>query len=216
MLCCAKVPEAVGPAQAELTIGVLLLAAEATRGYWRHACILVVDHSEKLTVGLLLSKSASMRKRPFNVALRAVCELQQPPLERGIVLSGGPVGFDPHVLHTRRRLSGARNIGDGVIVGGALDALLAALEDEDETSLEADECSEETVGGDSVDERTSICRPVRAFHGCALWGARQLEKEVRRGSWCVIPRPKLDGGVLTQLVFHEPPSTIWGKAQELI
>ena len=184
-------------------------------GYWRHTCILLVEHSAQGAVGVLLTASSSLRKPA--AGLRALCDLQQPPLEASKILSGGPCGFDPYVLHDRRRIDGARQIGDGVWVGGGLEALVDKIGDDEESSADEGESSEETVVDTEEEvERANGLRPVRCFHGCALWGGKQLEKEIRRGGWDAIPRAALPGGALAQLVFCEPPKTCWEAARRLV
>ena len=45
---------------------------------------------------------------------------------------------------------------------------------------------------------------------------KQLEGEVRRGSWSVVPRAALADGGLTRLVFHEPPRSCWQSARTYV
>ena len=128
-------------------------------------------------------------------------------------------GSEPYVLHDRRRVADARRLGDGVWVGGALDALTEALEAESESSVDSDDEDDETTVQDTDEEQAPAAprdRPVRAFHGCARWSARQLDGEVRRGAWHVVPSVALADGVLAQLVFREPPSSVWRSAQSLV
>lgn len=197
----------------DLAPGTILLGGQG-RGYWQRACILLVEHSATGSVGLLLSRSTSFRK-PAGL-LRDVCALHRTPLEAGGILSGGPVGFAPHVLHDRRRVADARKIGEGVYVGGALDALVAACGDNDSSSESDDDEEEETVTDSEEEQKHSIRKPVRAFHGCAVWGVNQLEAEVRRETWRVVPCAALRGESLARLVFREPPAQCWEAASRLV
>ena len=79
--------------------------------------------------------------------------------------------------------------------------LVIAIGDEDASSSDDSE-SEETVQDSAEGDAPRPPRKlVRAFHGAAEWGAKQLEREVRRGSWRVVPRQSLTGGALARLVF---------------
>ncbi len=47
------------------------------------------------------------------------------------------------------------------------------------------------------------CRlPYRVFSGCAGWGPGQLEGELARGDWFVVPAS-------AALVFHDDPYVVW-------
>lgn len=97
---------------------------------------------------------------------------------------GGPVELDRvFVLHNLLdRLPDAQPILPDVLVGGQL-ADLEALLDEDDTPT----------------------NNIRFYRGYAGWGAGQLEDELERHDWMVVPSYHQD-------VFDPEPNTLWGRA----
>ncbi|MEZ6064413.1 MAG: YqgE/AlgH family protein [Planctomycetaceae bacterium] len=47
----------------------------------------------------------------------------------------------------------------------------------------------------------------RVFSGCAGWGPQQLEGELSRGDWFVVP-------ACSRLVFDQDPYTVWDSLLE--
>lgn len=92
------------------------------------------------------------------------------------MLRGGPV--QPEMLQFLARGTGpGRAVLPGVAVGGDLDALL---------------------------EHARAGSEVRAYAGYAGWGAGQLERETREGSWIVAP-------ARAEHVFDVPSEKLWAQ-----
>ena len=95
---------------------------------------------------------------------------------------GGPVDHTSlHFLHTAPdEIPGGREICDGLVMGGELDALAEFL----------------LLQGDRAREK------VRLLLGYSGWGAGQLEREVTAGSW-------MPGLATVELVFSNDPHEVW-------
>jgi len=114
--------------------------------------------------------------RPVQATLADVLESPGEGAARVKVLRGGPV--QPEMLQFLSRGGGpGRALLPDVGVGGDLDALL-----------------EHARGG----------AEVRAYAGYAGWGAGQLERETREGSWIVAPAS-------AEHVFDVPSEKLWAQ-----
>lgn len=140
--------------------GVLLLAAPALRDpNFRRAVVLLCDHNEAGSFGLVLNRSTDLRL-PDVVIAPDVSGLEH------ILFAGGPVQTDTlHVLHTYEEdFGGALPITPGVSWGGPFETLVEGI-------------------------RAGTLDPAgfRFFLGYAGWGPGQLAGEIEEGSWTVLP-----------------------------
>ncbi len=138
--------------------GLLLVAEPAMLDpNFRHAVVLLCDHDENGSFGLILNK-------PTNLQLAEV--LAEPvDLDHPLFL-GGPVQPDTlHFLHTySAELPDAVIVGDDVAWGGPFDEV-----------------------ADSIRVGTLDGSRFRFFAGYAGWDGGQLADEVAEGSWYPIP-----------------------------
>jgi putative transcriptional regulator len=138
--------------------GRLLVAAPLLdEPTFRRTVILVLDHDEDGTLGVVLNRVSTI---PVREAAAGWTELVSPP---AVVFGGGPVEPDAVVALGR---TAAR-------VGAEHGALL------DEHVRLVD------LSADPVLERTEL-ETVRIFAGYAGWAPGQLEDELAQGAWFVV------------------------------
>jgi putative transcriptional regulator len=135
--------------------------------------ILLLDYSEKGTMGLILNRTTDVR---LSELLPEVEALQS---RTETVFAGGPVGRDALMLLVRSRepLEEAKFVFRDVYVTASADLL-------------------EELAAEDGNPR------YRAFVGYAGWGPGQLDIEIERGSWHIVP-----GQAAT--VFDPSPAQIW-------
>ena len=157
--------------------GRLLISTRQVGGpFFAQSLVLLLEHDAGGAAGLILN-------RPSAVVLGTlVPELAGAELGRGRVHVGGPVSVSTMLLLFRAGAEtappAARRVLEDLYVGGGED-ILGYLR-----SLEA-----------PVDR-------VRMYLGYAGWAAGQLEHEIARGDWIIVP------GQL-EFVFHTHPETLW-------
>jgi putative transcriptional regulator len=155
--------------------GQLLLATPALLDPTFHrAVILLLDHGGEGAMGVTLN-------RPLEVPVDAVLPTWQPHVtEPAVLFQGGPVGLGPAGGLGPR--PGERPGPTGIRRrGGSL--ALVDLDTEPETVVPH-------LSG------------IRVFAGYAGWEADQLEREIREGSWYVVPAEARDP-------FTAEPAQLW-------
>ena len=137
--------------------------------------VLMIEHGADGAMGLVINRPSSVT---VSNALAGHFEL---PETEQLVLLGGPV--EPAALFV------VHNAGD--------------LDPEEQSVLpglyiasSADVIQQVVRSGASGDAR------YRVFSGCAGWAPGQLETELGRGDWFVLPG-------CADLVFHEDPYVLW-------
>lgn len=156
--------------------GALLVATEASHDTdFARAVVLVLDHDAQRATGLVLN-------RPVKISLAEVF----PELKAGAALAqtawaGGPVLLGVNaLLRSRSPRSGLDRVLPGVY-------LIA-----DKQRIRA-----EVAAGPSA-------ASFRVYLGVCGWGAGQLESEIKRGLWRIVP-----GSV--DLIFDAKPDTLWER-----
>lgn len=144
----------------DLAPGALLVAAPALLDpNFRRSVVLICDHTEEGTFGLVLNRSTDLRL-PDVVIAPDVTGLDH------TLYVGGPVQIDTlHFLHSYQDdLAEALPITHGVSWGGPFDEVIERI-------------------------RAGTLDPAgfRFFLGYAGWGAGQLTDEIAEGSWIVLP-----------------------------
>lgn len=167
---------------------------------FKQAVILLIDHKPEGAMGLVVN-------RPSNVSMKSLVRTELHNIPNEIpAWSAGPVGPDRGAVLRYLPNPGPEvddHIGHGVCLSTTEDALselvtfarrrLAAggvNPDEDELDLAPENC---------------WLYPFRFLVGYAGWGAKQLDREIRMGSWMQMP---LD---LT-LLFDTPWPEMWAVA----
>jgi putative transcriptional regulator len=155
--------------------GQLLLATPALLDpNFHRTVILVLDHGEDGAMGVILN-------RPLEVPVDAVLPTWQPYVtDPGVLFQGGPVGLDS-------ALGLVALPGDLPEPAGVrrLDGSLALVDLDTEPATVVPHLS-----------------GIRVFAGYAGWGTDQLEREVREGSWYVVPSEARDP-------FSPEPTGLW-------
>ena len=117
--------------------------------------ILLVDHTEGGSMGLVLNKPLSVQLGDVLQGFDSVCDI---PMYRG-----GPVGTDTlFFLHNLEDVPGAMPVGNGLWLNGDFDAVQAYIKE----------------GGD-VEGR------IRFFVGYAGWESGQLKQEIASNTWMI-------------------------------
>jgi putative transcriptional regulator len=157
--------------------GMFLIANPEMTGSWfAEAVILLVQHDETGSLGLIVN-------RPTDVS----------PAEA----LPGVDGIDA--------FSGTLFIGGPVEAYGVLMLVRSEVEPADAAHVFADvyASGSQALLRESVRSRQSAER-VRLYSGYAGWAPGQLDSEIRRGSWTVVPAS-------AQHVFSTEPEKVWRK-----
>lgn len=141
-----------------------------------HAVVLMVTHEEPGAMGLIINRPAGVT---VDVLLpdHPVLSRQRFPVHQG-----GPVGRDTmqFVHRAPKRIPGGIELGNGLYLGGELDALAKYLEARPKEAL----------------------RRVKLLVGYAGWGEDQLESELAGGSW-------LPAASRPEWIFEPEPEHVW-------
>ena len=159
--------------------GTLLAAAPSLQDpNFTHTVVLMCAHNESGAHGLVINRPA-----PFTVQ-KLLPQHEKLGLSMFPVHAGGPVGLDTlQIVHrVPREIPGGYELGNGVYLGGELDALARYLAEHDDEAA----------------------NDVRMVLGYAGWGQGQLELELSGGSW--LPS-RLD----PDWVFDPEPQLMWRK-----
>lgn len=140
------------------------------------AVILLLAHGEHGSMGIIINQPSQVS---LASALPDVKELRE---RSDRVFLGGPVAGNAVVLLIRSKSPprAAQQIFDDVYATGNLSTLRAAL------------------------ARSGKTERLRAYVGYAGWGAGQLDREIARGDWHVVPAD-------AATIFDATPADIWSK-----
>ena len=125
--------------------------------YFKRSVVLLTEHNEKGSFGFILNKPVDLQ------LTEAVDGL--PDFDAALHL-GGPVGRETmHFLHTLgKEIKGSIKIMDGLYWGGDFEQLKSLMNTK---QIDTDQ--------------------VKFFVGYAGWGDKQLDSELNRDDWIVIP-----------------------------
>ena len=140
------------------TTGVFLVARDEIRGGPFHeSVVLLLDHGDEGTLGLILNRTTRM---PLSEVVPDL-EAGDPPRK---LYFGGPVGLEGLLVLFRSKAppDGVETVMDDIHYSGDRDVLEGLLKGEQQS-----------------DE-------LRLFVGHSGWGAGQLDGELLRGSWDVV------------------------------
>lgn len=123
---------------------------------FRRAVILLIEHNENGTMGIVLNHKFS--KLTLNKVVKGLSVEKEIPL-----FNGGPVSNDTlFYLHTFDDVPGALPIQEGLFLNGNFDLIKMMLEE-----------------GEDIEGK------IRFFLGCSGWGNEQLQRELKQNSWIV-------------------------------
>lgn len=141
--------------------------------------VLLLEHGENGAMGLVVNRPSAV-----NVSHALSGHLEIPDVDDPVYF-GGPV--EPGgliVLHDRSDLAESEPVVPGIFVPNSADVfedvVRAAVEDPTHTSF-------------------------RVYSGCAGWSPDQLENELNRGDWYVLPATR-------DSVFNEDPYSLWEES----
>jgi putative transcriptional regulator len=122
--------------------------------------ILIIDHTEEGSMGLVINKEISV---PLNDLLPDFAEAPEIPLYRG-----GPMGNDTlFFLHTLPHVKDAIRIRKGLYLNGDFDAI-----------------KQYVLSGNQVSNH------IRFFLGYSGWNGEQLSEEIKGNTWLVSEEEK--------------------------
>jgi putative transcriptional regulator len=159
--------------------GTLLVARSEIRGGpFFHSVVLLLAHGEDGTLGVILN-------RPTEIRLSEAIPDLDAGKESPALYFGGPVALDGLlvVFRSATKVTGAEEVMAGVYFSGDREVLARLLKE-----------------GRPGDE-------LRLFIGHSGWAPRQLDAELREGSWDVL-RADLS------TVFRSEPEWMWERLQE--
>lgn len=156
---------------------MLLIASRDMNGSWfARSVILLIQHDEFGTVGLVLNRPTDVAPVDMLPDIAGIGQLQ------GKLHIGGPVEGHGVMMLVRsdRTPADAEHVFADVYASGSIELLqeIARL-------------------GDSANR-------IRLYAGYAGWVPGQLEMEIRRGSWTVVPAEQ-------EYVFSSDPDAIWER-----
>lgn len=139
--------------------------------------VLLIEHGSDGAMGLVINRPSSI-----TVSNALAGQIELPPVE-DLVFVGGPV--EPAALII---LHGASELdpNEPEVLPGLYVASSAEVFERIVSSLNGE--------GDELQ--------YRVYSGCAGWAPGQLEGELARGDWFVLPG-------CAEFVFHEDPYTVW-------
>lgn len=165
--------------------GQFLVAATHMRdpNFYR-SVVLMLEHSEDSAMGLVINRPSSISIDSALSKLKPSAKFSDP------LFSGGPVETAAmFILHNCPELGEIdQEITRGVFVTGSHDSF------------------------ESLTEKGVSCNHecgFRVFCGYAGWGAQQLEGEIARGDWRILPAD-------SDIVFQKDPYDIWEQCNQLI
>jgi putative transcriptional regulator len=145
--------------------GVLLVASPTlTDPNFHRTVVLIVEHGSEGTLGLILNRSTKIL---LSEVLPDLAVLKGTDYR---LFEGGPVERNRLLLLSRLKMppTGAREVFDGIYVGGTPAVLERIITEADQTE------------------------DFRAFAGSAGWAPGQLTFEMLRGSWAILPPESFD------------------------
>lgn len=153
--------------------GMFLIATrDLTGSGFSESVVLLIQHDDDGTVGLVINQ-------PTDVDLATIV----PEISNNIVSRlylGGPVATYGIILLIKSTdpLSDADHVFDNIYASGSRDLLL------------------------ELTEKADADQSIRLYAGHAGWFPGQLDYEISRGSWRVVPAHE-------RIIFSEEPSKIW-------
>jgi putative transcriptional regulator len=189
-------PSMADPAEPALRAGLLLVAAPAlVDPNFDHAVVLVLDHDEDGSLGVVLNRPSPV---PVGDILADWSELAGAP---EVLFHGGPVGTDSAlaVATVPPDAAGEEPVGWRRLF--------------DDTGI---------VDLDTPTELVSAAvSGLRIFAGYSGWGAGQLEAEIEEGSWYVVPSLPGDlftaepDGLWQRVLRRQPGELAWVSTRPL-
>ncbi|HEY0880432.1 MAG TPA: YqgE/AlgH family protein [Archangium sp.] len=160
-----------------LAPGFLVATPHLADSNFARAVVLVIEHTPKGAMGLIINRTAPLTFK--DLARSQELQVAQSKVNHAL-FHGGPVEpYRGFVLHDSCSIDERNEVIPGLYLSTTSHALSPLLMDEKAT--------------------------VRFCLGYAGWGAGQLEKEVREGSWLYT-----EGNPRT--VLREEPSRVWDAA----
>jgi putative transcriptional regulator len=157
--------------------GRFLVATHDLAGsFFAETVILLLQHDDQGTMGLIINQ-------PSDIGLSTMLPEETDPVEfDGKLYIGGPVSTYGIMMLIRSELEPAESehIFGNVYASGSRDVLMATLGDADALSR------------------------VRLYAGHAGWFPGQLDGEIARGSWQIVPADE-------RTIFSPLPGEIWKK-----
>jgi putative transcriptional regulator len=157
---------------------VIAAAPDMLDPNFMHTVVLMIQHTEQGAYGLVIN-------RPAAITVDALMP-DHPVLgsEKFPIFAGGPVGLDTlqFVHRAGEEVPGGLDLGDGLFLGGELDALARFIVER----------------GDRAPES------VRMIVGYSGWGAGQLDLELSTGSW-------LPAALDPSWIFQAEPQGTWRR-----
>jgi len=162
--------------------GQCLIAAKSLRDEnFYKTVVLLLEHTATGATGIVLNRPSSVR---VSHALSGHFTL---PETSEVIFIGGPV--EPTalvILHDDNSLeSSDASPASGVFVGGSAESFERVL----------------TAGDSGIDARARF----RVFSGYSGWGGGQLDEEIERGDWLILPGSH-------ELVFETDPYNVYETA----
>src|ERR1017187_6334554 len=153
---------------------LLLDGGDLNGSFFHRTVVLICEHNAEGAFGLVLNRSSGS-----NVGELIVADLPA-PLKNSPLFLGGPVQPTAlSFLHSDNFIPDA-NVFPNLNLGHSLDDLL------------------------EIGESFSAVKKVKLFAGYASWSPGQLEDEIKRKSWLMVPAS-------LELVFETPPEALWRK-----
>lgn len=141
--------------------------------------LLLLQHNQTGALGLVINNPSELTLGSFVRSQDIFC---QEAFQKIFVFRGGPVEPEKGwILHTDPGIAEAEQILPGLFLSTSVKVLKRLLENGNP--------------------------PLRLILGYAGWGAGQLEKEMKEGSWLAIPAS-------LKLIFSVDPSQMWKLALE--
>ncbi len=164
--------------------GRLLVATPALDDFFDRSVVLILNHSDEGTQGVVLNK-------PLDAGVDAVLPQWHEHVSAPATLfQGGPVGMDTAMGLVRLHSVGL-SVGDGV--SGDETVIGVEVIGKDFGLLDLDAPVEVIVGQ---------CQAIRVFVGYAGWTPGQLSDEIDAGAWQVVDAEPGDA-------FGEAAETLW-------
>jgi putative transcriptional regulator len=173
-----------------LAPGLLLSMPQLVDPNFHRAVVLMVEHNDEGSFGLILNKPSEMSVKELLEAL----ELEWTGSERDVVGSGGPVmPTTGWVLHAPCEVvgRGSATLAEGLERSGTVSIT-------PDVDLSTSPAKLKLIAGDPPAR-------IRFLLGYAGWGPGQLAAEMASGSW-------LHADVDADLVFDTPPDAMWETA----
>ena len=168
------------PRQAALSAGMFLVAGEHLRDpNFGRTVVLLLDYGERGARGVIINRQTHVK---LAVVFPGISGLHQRP---DTVYIGGPVAQTQLLLLLRseRPPGRADHVVDDIYVSSSRQTLVEALN---------------TAGA---------AAPVHVYAGYAGWAPGQLDHEVARGDWHVLPAD-------AETVFSKAPKEVWRELIE--